>query len=744
MGRIYRNLQEIPIPTNARINHHDGQVSVYYSNDGQRRRTVIGLATSEYTMHANDNFKFLYPELWNMHYGESHAPSPQIHAGLYALTLGIGELSGLYGDLQTCFGPLSANAVLDFAMYSIRFRSNTAQLFEQEMADQMRFNQGLWSDSRYSKLFSEQLTDAAIHKFRTLWTERCAAQGVTDVWLCIDGSNNDCAAEDSEFAELGHAKSLRNTEIVNYIWAVNAKDGKPITWFVNPGGMPDCKAVKEVVQFLSASAIKVKGLILDRGFASQEVFDLARSCGIDHIVMLKCNSNGSAELMKKFAQKIRWSMEYIVDPAPIFGVVDSVKVFGQSPEKSCVGLFFSGMGGACRAQRLIQKIWASMQLLRQQIQEKPDKAKVPVSMKKYLSLVYESTQATGEEPKVKMPVDVEFNMTGCQEAIDGSGFYAIASGTDRTAAQIHDLYGLRDISEKQYSILKSQLNGDTTRSHTDQGIKSRLAVCFIASIIRTEIELACKALDLDTNVMIRKLDRAYFTYLPNGTYQAVYNFGKSLKELLGTFGIQEAHFGKFAEEFNNLSNPIQSLKRCIPSLEPVPANPGRGRRKGSKNKKTIEREMREKQLEAEAIAKGIELPAKRGPGRPKGSKNKKTIEREQREALAAQKAAAEGKPIEEPAKRKPGRPKGSKNKKTIEREKHEVLAAQKVAAEGSVVEIPVKRGPGRPKGSKNKKTLEREARIAAARARAERQRRRKTALTSGKKPPEGTPTPTTG
>ena len=55
-----------------------------------------------------------------------------------------------------------------------------------------------------------------------------------------------------------------------------------------------------------------------------------------------------------------------------------------------------------------------------------------------------------------------------------------------------------------------------------------------------------------------------------------------------------------------------------------------------------------------------------------------------------------------------------------------------------------KRGPGRPKGSKNKKTLEREARIAAARARAERQRRKKTALTSGKKPPEGTPTPTTG
>ena len=46
------------------------------------------------------------------------------------------------------------------------------------------------------------------------------------------------------------------------------------------------------------------------------------------------------------------------------------------------------------------------------------------------------------------------------------------------------------------------------------------------------------------------------------------------------------------------------------------------------------------------------IPApKRGPGRPKGSKNKKTLERE-----AKQQA------IEQLPKRKPGRPKGSKNK----------------------------------------------------------------------------------
>ena len=91
---------------------------------------------------------------------------------------------------------------------------------------------------------------------------------------------------------------------------------------------------------------------------------------------------------------------------------------------------------------------------------------------------------------------------------------------------------------------------------------------------------------------------------------------------------------------------------------------------------------------------------RRKPGRPKGSKNKKTLERER---LAAE-AAAKGVLPPEKVKRKPGRPKGSKNKKTLEREARERALLEQAGQ---------KRGRGRPKGSKNKATLEREAKEAA-------------------------------
>ena len=64
MGHIYREKAEIPIPNTAHVNGSNGQVSVYeLDGDGHRTgvRKVIGLATSDTTMHPNDNFCILFP-----------------------------------------------------------------------------------------------------------------------------------------------------------------------------------------------------------------------------------------------------------------------------------------------------------------------------------------------------------------------------------------------------------------------------------------------------------------------------------------------------------------------------------------------------------------------------------------------------------------------------------------------------------------------------------------------------------
>lgn len=239
------------------------------------------------------------------------------------------------------------------------------------------------------------------------------------------------------------------------------------------------------------------------------------------------------------------------------------------------------------------------------------------------------------------------------------------------------------MSEKQFSQLKSQLDDGVTRVQSDSTIEARFAEAFIASILRTEIHLACEAMDLDTNEMIRKIDDAHLMRMPNGLYEEIRSLPRRCRDLLKAFGLSEDHFKKFADEINETeATPVYQQVRHIPDVK----RRGAGRPKGSKNKKTLEREAAEK-------ANPHEEAPKRGRGRPKGSKNKATLERE---------AAQSGQP--EPPKRKPGRPKGSKNKKTLERDAREAALATAGAQP--------KRGPGRPKGRKNNATLAREAREA--------------------------------
>lgn len=672
MGYIYWELPEIPIPPQAYVNKNDGRVFLM-SRDSRnvRRRKSIGHATGNGNMHPNDTFLFLFPNLWKEHYGEKQSlPPHMLSLGPYATFLAIAERNGLYDLLHKHFGPLYGNAVMDYAMFSAADRSNSAHLFEDAMRMRVCFSKDRHADSWYSELFSKNLPLDALHQFKIDWIKQCAKQGCSKVWLCIDGSNNNCESEAGEINEFGKAKSLKDVPIVSYMWAVDAITGRPITWFVNPGNMIDAKAFRGIAQFLAASSISVEGLISDRGFCTQDVIDLAEECGLRYIIMLKGSTNGAQTLFERHGAEVRWNVRNILNKNGIFGTTDKAKIFANSSKENCIGLFFDGLSSAPRAVRFINKVLDCSMALRAEIAAGKPKVNVPVAMKKFIEIA----EINGKK-------EVLFRYEAWQQEADRKGFYAIASSDELSAAEIHSLYGLRDASEKQFSMLKSQLGSHVTRVQSRQSIESKLAVAFIASVIRTEILIACRKLELDVNQMIRHCDRCQLMLLPDGVYAFVDNLSARLKRFLEEFGVTPEILKRLSEEMNaRLSNPMQSQIRRLPQGADAP-KPPRGRPRKEKS------------------AEDDDKP-RRKPGRPKGSKNKKTLERER---LAAE-AAAKGVLPPEKVKRKPGRPKGSKNKKTLEREARERALLEQAGQ---------KRGRGRPKGSKNKATLEREAKEAA-------------------------------
>ena len=157
MSHIYRERHEIPRPDGSYINHSDGRVFILNSND-HNDRTTIGVATSETMMHPNDTFRLLYPEIWEQQFPKYHDQSGiEVSVGLYGITLGCAYKNGVYLVLHEAYGPLYANAIMDYCMYSILDHSDVTQHFAERMKDEVLFSDKLHDDSWYSDLFKTKL-----------------------------------------------------------------------------------------------------------------------------------------------------------------------------------------------------------------------------------------------------------------------------------------------------------------------------------------------------------------------------------------------------------------------------------------------------------------------------------------------------------------------------------------------------------------------------------------------------------
>lgn len=688
MSHIFYELHSIPVPEGGHVHTTDNVVVVYEYTGTERHKKSIGkFIPAENKMYPNEYFKFVYRNIWAEQFGGGKVLPEVLYPNLYAMTLGVGYSLGVYPIVLSSYGDLYANALMDYGMFSIRDRSNAVYLMRESMESQVLFSRKCPSDDFYSELFNDKITGEMNHNFRMRWIEnrrqalieqakveakaQAKAKGIKfdskdlkvppgKIWLCVDGSNINCTVADSETAEMGHAKSGKQITIVSFIWAVDTT-GMPITWFVNNGGMPDNKAFDEMIKFLSSSGFQVEGVIMDRGFATLEILEKLDELGFDYVIMLKSDCDGYAEMMKRHAATIRWKVDHIINDDGLFGLADTVKVFKNQKSESLIGLYFNGAVSSKGFHDLGRKVRAELKKLRLQLRKDPQKASVSDDMRPYVKLVQNQT---GD-----IEINVDFPVW--QTDSDASGFFAIATKKLKTAEQIDATYSLRDASEKQFSVFKSQLGDNVARQHTDKGVKNRLAAGFIAAILRFAIQQACKKLELDTNVMIKKLgNRGHFRYMPGDYYQAIRDTPADVKKLLAQYGIKEDHIQKMALEVNQ-QNAGETLPivRKIPDLGPKPRNKG-GRKATPKTEKVPE-------VPATVQPQSEQQPVKRGRGRPKGSLSKSTLERLAREAANPT-----------PPKRR-GRPKGSRNKSTEAKLKAEAERKQK-------------RGVGRPKGSKDK------------------------------------------
>lgn len=593
-------------------------------------RAWIGKAISDTEMHPNNNYKELYPDTLK---SIAHINLPQYvkRAGMHAAALAIAEQTGLYEDLVSFFGPRSANLIMDYAVYSIITKSNAAKDFEAEMSDHMLFLDKVYSDSWIQEQFDKTITDNQIQAFKHTWLKRFDKEELSKVWLCIDGSNNDCTADIDE-AEKGKAKSHKNIDVISFLYAVT-DTGVPVISQIYRGSRVDCQALKEMIAILSGYGVTIQGAILDRGFCDENCIQLLKDNGYDFVIMMKENTNGFRTLLNKYQNEIRLKWKYALGNG-LFGTSDKVRLFKNSDLETDACIIWDGKNGIERISYLIDEI---MEVIRN-AEIAVSNGNLPQIPKKYEPYIQIDS---GEDGIVIVPKE-----DAIQKDLEAKGFYGLICSKQLTAKEADDIYNLRNSSEKQYSLMKTQLGDSVFRAHNMHRISVRETIAFAASIIRHRLMTLCNRSRpvIDTNVAIKELNLINMNLIGNNRYKVIHNESKRQRELLHRIGITPENLDSLASyetrRFNHEAvSPIQTLKapaaiednKGIKKIKGIPAGSS-AKGKGAKS-------------EPESQDQKADSVVKRKPGRPKGSKNK-----------------PKSKGSEQAEKRGRGRPKGSKNR----------------------------------------------------------------------------------
>ena len=532
---------KISIPDGAHING-DKRVFVFNKVAGQpvrkSKRTYIGTATDDGFMYPNDNFYFIFPKQNQEAVGEEfNIPKYTLDYGLYATTLAIADQSNLYSLLRIAFGDENANALLDYAMFSIKTKSNSNLNFDEAMKDQVNFSYKQHDDPWYEKLFSQTIKDDQILDFLNKWLKQCKKKDrARKVWICVDGSISDCILDSAELATNEH----KHTNIVSYIYAIDAKTSMPLTYDLYQGSKMDSLTFNNMISDLKAHNIEISGVILDSEFCLEEVINLLKSLKLDYVIKLKPNVLGYTYMLNKYGAKIKWNVKYSTGKS-FFATTEEHPIFenSNSNEPDYISFYFDAVSDPKRINSLNNKIVSCIEDVSNCIQQNKPYI-ISEDLTKYISVV---TDQDGNKT-------VQCNYEQWQNDVDHNDFFAIASSMHLNANEMFDIYQLCNASKVQYSWSKDQIGIDAMRSNLKTSVKNNFLTCFIASIIRTYIDKSCKALELSSSQMIHSLEKLKLYLLPSKNYVFVDQISSIQKKFFNEFNLSNENFEYIASEVN--------------------------------------------------------------------------------------------------------------------------------------------------------------------------------------------------
>ena len=371
----------------------------------------------------------------------------------------------------------------------------------------------------------------------------------SEIYISYDSTNMNTKADGVDMAEYGHAKEDSDIPQVNISYAVTHKDATPLFYEMYPGSIIDNTQCTHMVDRAKEYGYKNVGLILDRGYFSIKNIRYFDAKGYDFLMMIKNNSILVRDMLKEAKLPLLTKAKYYLAEHDVYGLTKQGTI-GDDITVRYFHIYYDNVRASKEKNEYLKQLVKKEEHLQKKVNEKIRRKEDMVAYKKLFKLKYDNNGYLESYSR---------NENEIQKEIDKLVFFVIVTSKEMSASEALDIYRKRDSVEKIFRMLKTGLEYDAFRVHSQDSLESKTYVMFIASIVRNYIFQGLKKVsekekdrkNYTVPAAISELEKITIVKNSKDVYIRRYGLTKKQKNILKQFGITESYINQVADQMNS-------------------------------------------------------------------------------------------------------------------------------------------------------------------------------------------------
>jgi transposase len=541
-------------PEGTKIYRQRGCVYVYqvtgktYNSDKRyvvEDRKCIGKMINDTEMNPNENYFEFYDDA---ELGEAEVQHPEaVKIAMPLLVRRIMQDLQLQELLSSIHGTEAAALIEDLITYMITKQTSVMQHYDSFAWEHLCVTGKYIDDSKISEFLKKDISYMKTEIFQHQWNRMQTEHN--SVWLCYDSTNMNTDAEGIEMAEFGHAKDDEDRPQVNISCAVDQESGTPLFYEMYPGSIIDNTQCTYMVDRAKEYGYKNAGLILDRGYFSTQNIRYFDQKGYDFLLMMKTGSKVLEEYLEEAILPLATKTKYYLPNHNVYGLTRTGKL-GDDMTVRYFHIYYDNIRAGEEKNEYLKSLLEKEELLKKRVAEKIRRREDMGAFTKEFRLKYDDNGYL---------ISYKRNENVIQKKADRLGFFVIVTSKKMSAQEALEIYRNRDSVEKIFRMLKSGLEYDTFRVHSQSSLEGKTHVVFIAGIVRNHIYQKLKEIkgsdkkNYTVPAVINELEKIVTVQNGNGVYVRRYGLTKRQRKILEVFGVSEAYLNKAVAKLNKVN-----------------------------------------------------------------------------------------------------------------------------------------------------------------------------------------------